>query len=293
MTTLTCPSNPPVQHAPELFGGICQPEHLTGKHRLCNKTSKAGKLLAIAGALDGILQQGRDFSRCDCWLDLLDGLQYEESIFSSRALKGRVTCAVFSALVFRCPEHPDFELWKERCHHVLEEGNIPYYRILAGVALSHYYYQRGDFAQGILIVDALFGITRLSTTPPQGVIAHRFSDAAFSYLRGGFERSLESVSDGLARLDGGEADPRQLAFFGMGAASALSLGDMEKAKAFLSTMARFREKMRPIDRVNYYSLVAYEALLRGDIFKAALFRSQLQRSGPQKLDRVLSVICQV
>jgi hypothetical protein len=55
-----------------------------------------------------------DFKPLDRWIPVLEGLEYRFKEFPSDEIELQFTSAMFSALVYRQPQHPEIETWAER-----------------------------------------------------------------------------------------------------------------------------------------------------------------------------------
>jgi len=188
------------------------------------------------------------------------------------------------ALTFKEPWHPGMEKWAEEALNVAKRSDDMYLRAETGFALGHYYRWKGDGPRCRVIIDSLRGRTPAQKSTPMPRLTASVVEAAYFWESGDHEASGRTVAEALelARESGSHLIDHML--LGQAAASALAREDLETASGLLAKMSAVPEKGSSYERSFYHFLLAWEALVRGDI-------SLAYRQATTSLDSVLGFRC--
>ena len=213
----------------------------------------------------------------DPWITLLDELLQENPEFPSEEVEMRVAGAMLSAIHLRRPRHPEGGRWAERALELARRHPDLGFRGITALNWFLYHWQLGDLARAALVVDEMRALMRARDVSPvvainasMAVVWHESLSALPSY-----RRTVSEVLE-LARTTGMFYASKQASLIA-GLFAALSDGDLETAHAWL----RDFEKDLPIFGTGfhawYHMFVVREALLRGDLERAATRRPEMVR----------------
>src|SRR2546425_1268700 len=233
----------------------------------------------------------------DPWVALLEELMAEVPKFPSEAVEGRVAGAMLASLAFRQPHHPEGARWAERALELARRdpdrisfaGSAHYWFI--------YYWQLGDLQKASLVVDEMRGLMRArDVSPPVAVIAgitvalHEFVFALPSCRRTVSEMLELTQATGMLSLT------TRYGLLSVGLQWALTHGDLETAGPWLQELVKARNSLGPGWAFFSYFFGAMEALIRGDVGRAASYLPEMLRLAlldgwlrDEVLARVLSV----
>lgn len=99
----------------------------------------AGLFLAWASIVETIVFEYSRATGLDRWIADLDGLMRRFPEFPSPQIEARVISAMFSALMFRQPQHPRMDHWIDRLRDIIERATDANERVLLGAHLCIYF----------------------------------------------------------------------------------------------------------------------------------------------------------
>ncbi|MBI1731703.1 MAG: hypothetical protein HYR49_02905 [Gammaproteobacteria bacterium] len=202
------------------------------------------------------------YRELDPWIATLDELMREFPEFPSPEIHDRVATSMFVALTMRMPQHPMIEAWEKRALAIFRNSTNPKIQAEIGAYLALYYLMSGNSPGAEAEVSGLRTLTQLRGAPPIALILGRAAEALFHWRVGQFEECLEAVSKGLLVAGNTGVHLWDWLLLGQGLSSALSLGDLEKAKEFLRDMAP--EESHRLEVCYYKYLASWEAYLQGN-----------------------------
>ncbi|MCC6543801.1 MAG: hypothetical protein IT392_04780 [Nitrospirae bacterium] len=267
----------------------------------CSREDKAGIFLSWCGVVDTIFHSFNNFAQLDPWIALLDEMMTRYPVFPSYEIESRVTYTIFEALLFRNQMHPDFHRWAEKAFQIFQkdhtgrrdyppiqgEGQACPERIRRGgdgltkvfsanpdealrvevvFFLVFYCHLKGEFARASILIHELRESTStLPEAPPLSLLVWKAAEAFHYWLTGSKDTAIDAVNTGLLISRETGVHHMDYILLGQGISCALSSGDMVTAKMFLREMVSVLNRGTQNDRCFYYYLVAWDAMLRGDI----------------------------
>jgi len=143
----------------------------------------SGVYLSWCGVINTIFHAFEDYSKFDRWIARLDELRARYSIFPSDDIRARVTYAMFLALTYRNPLHPDFHAWAEEAIEIFQHDRDSCLRMEIAFHLVCYCHMVGDFARALLIIGQLReSAGSLSEAAPLSLLGWKATVAFYSWL---------------------------------------------------------------------------------------------------------------
>ncbi len=230
----------------------------------------AGTCLALWGVVHAHIYAMADFNPLDRWIGLLEDLGRKSRNFPSVEIELRFVSAMFSALVYRQPQHPEIATWEERALSLAERTSNPNLRIQTMATVALYRSTTGDFARAQVAIDFIKELSPVREATPLMQIRLKAIEAAHYKYQGSHAACMQAVREGLnvSRTTGIVLFAPMLCYHG--ATSALGMNDYPSAQTLIEQMTSSLERFRPYDLVIYHSLKTQEALFLGDYNQAFL-----------------------
>jgi LuxR family maltose regulon positive regulatory protein len=236
------------------------------------KTQKevTGIILACWGIVHSIIYGMADYKPLDRWIPVLEELGHSFKELPSDEIELYFTSALFSALAYRQPQHPEIETWAERALSLAEGSSNLNLKLQTIATVAIYRVQTGDFGKVSLIINSLRKLSQSRDATPLIRIRLGIIEAAYYRFVGLYEKCLKAITDGLelSRVTG--IHTFEIALLYHGVCSAVSASDHKAAAKFLEEMSTSLRSFRPWDLCTYHSAKAQEALVREDPREASL-----------------------
>jgi LuxR family maltose regulon positive regulatory protein len=228
----------------------------------------AGIIQACSGMVDSIINMAADFSSLDRWISVLEEVGGAFKEFPTEELELLLASNMFSALVYRQPQHPEIERWVNRALSLAEGSSNLILKCQTIFAEAYYRVQTGDFEKALLGIHSLKKMVESKESVPLIQIRLGFLEAAYCRYAGLHERCLKAVSDTLklSRMTGIRAFDAHILCHGV--RSALLMDDYKTASNLLEEMGSSLSSSRPGPAANYHNAKTQEALFRGDLEQA-------------------------
>lgn len=197
----------------------------------------SGAFLSWAGIVDTFVYEWRDFRPLDRWIDEFDGLLRKYGGFHTREIEVRLTSAIFAALMFRQPHHPDMKHWEERVLSLMEKTEDPTRRISIGSNLVLYFLWTGRFNESEALIATLAPGLQSAKMAPLPYLMWLRSEALHYFYVTRPEQGLETLRKGLRIAGETGIHTIDLMFYGTGIYHAAVIGDAVLAREFLDKMS--------------------------------------------------------
>ena len=224
-----------------------------------------GIFLSLSGVFRSITFSFSDFKQFDRWISTLYDLLDEHGDLPSVEIEADVTLSMLSAILFRQPQHPDFETWAARGQLLLQKNIDMNVKIFILTALIFYRLYSGELKKASVLIGSFRDLTRAPTINPLALITLRFMEANYCWVIADFEGCTKAVTDGLKVSAATGVHGRDFFLFLQGAEGALSSGDMEAAREMLRRMDLCIDKGRVWERALYHAFSLWDALSRGSL----------------------------
>ncbi len=246
--------------------------------RLRAAGDRAGALLAWSGAAESVLYERGNFTRLDRWIAALEALLEKDPGFPSREIEARVTAAMFAALAFRQPQHPEIGRWAERARALAQASRDPGIRIQAHAHLALHAFWTGEVARAEAELDRLEELGRARGCSPVVQLVRARVEAIARWYSGAVEPCLRTVSEGLALALTSGARGMDHELLAQAVYGTLSAGKLGAAREFLGRLRAALDSRRLMDVSHHAYLSAWEALLRGDLPRAGALAAEALRT---------------
>mgnify|MGYP001567999601 FL=1 len=158
----------------------------------------AGVFLAWSGAVETFVYQWGDFKPLDWWISEIEALLTQYPEFPSPEIEARVKAGIFTALMYRQPQHKDLPYWSERLQELLEENPDTSLRILTGMHLLFYYtWWIGDIGKATRLINMLKPLTHAADLPPLIRIVWCAMQSAYYRIMGDHTTAMRSADEGM------------------------------------------------------------------------------------------------
>jgi len=239
-----------------------------------SQTEVAGIILACWGIVHSIIYGQINFSPMDRWIPVLEELGHRFKEFPSEEIELRFASSLFSALLYRQPQHSEIETWAERALSLAERSLNLNLKLQTISTVAFYRVYVGDFAKALLAINSLRKWSQSKESTPLIQIRLGAIEAAYYRYVGLHEKCLKAVSEGLelSRTTGIHMFDPILLYHG--ATSALGINDYSVAKRLLEQMTSSLPSYKSYDLCIYHSAKTQEALFQGDLSQALLHIEQ-------------------
>ena len=233
-------------------------------HKLFYKQNdRAGLFLSWAGAVEATRFGQSDAGPLDQLILRLDELLLDDASFPSEAIEFQVAHAMYSALFWRQPQHPEFERWRDRALMLARSGPDQARRSYTVYMSVTYELLMGHRAEARFLLDSLAALN-LRDAPPIVQNISYFARAYFEREAGMTAACMETVRQGLQASTSSGVHVWDFLMSTQGVLAALTVGDLGCADTLLASMARAADLKQPGTASMYHFLVATGHLRRGD-----------------------------
>ena len=233
--------------------------------RFAEEDSPAGLFLSWSGVVETFLLQWDDFTGLDRWLEWLEARLAHMAGFPSPEVELRVTLAMFMALIFRRPDHPDLRGWLDRLLRLSESSADPQLQVAGLFAAAFYLQWIGHLPEAGVRVEQLVHLTRRSLVAPAPTLHCKVTEASFAWFTAAFDTAFKKVDEGLAMAAETGAHLWDHRLLAQGVYAALSQGDLKRAGAYLAKMSAETHPRRRLDVSHYHLLRSWEAFQSEDL----------------------------
>lgn len=245
--------------------------YIQAHNRFRKQDDTAGQILSVTGTIETILTEWGDFTQLDPWIAELDRLLKNTIAPPYGETEARAMVAMFSALMFRQPHHPDMKLWEGRTFELLRSDMGNSLRLLAGSYLSHYYYWIGDILQAGVVIDIMDELLKSVDLSPLDFMTVMMQKAVHGWFTADCKGCLEAVNQGLEEAEKSGIHLVDNWLLAQGVYAALSLDDPEMAKPLLDRMKSILHSHRYLDISHFYYLSSMYQLQQGNLELALQF----------------------
>jgi ATP/maltotriose-dependent transcriptional regulator MalT/DNA-binding SARP family transcriptional activator len=236
---------------------------------LCEADDTTGALLAWAGAVETFVLENDDYGGLDTWIARSEDLLRRFPAFPSSEIEAQVVAAMLAALLYRRPHLASLTVWAQRAVELGRTTTDPAVRWQLVRRLLEYRLWTGELEAAHALAAELRGSAAAPETPEMDRLAAALVIGRLEWLAGDFPsaRSTLEAALGLARASGLSLFTHRLV--GEAALAALSEGNRPLARRWLAEMRRDSASQRRGDRALYTLAVSWDALLAGDVRRAA------------------------
>ncbi|MGD8567236.1 MAG: BTAD domain-containing putative transcriptional regulator [Gammaproteobacteria bacterium] len=158
---------------------------------------RTGCYLSWAAVIETYVFTWNDFTTIDPWIELFFSLYTSNTDFPNEEVAAHVSSAIFSALLWRQPQHKDLPKWAERVKYIaLSNADKPICMVL-GNPLVFYYLWSGNFASATIMIDALRDVRERLDSDPLIQLNWYVLEAMHAFFNARHEACLKAVNAGI------------------------------------------------------------------------------------------------
>jgi ATP/maltotriose-dependent transcriptional regulator MalT/DNA-binding SARP family transcriptional activator len=226
----------------------------------------SGSFLSWSGVVDSFIYEWGDFTPIDRWIAAFEELKTCHAEFPSSEVEARVTFGIFTALMYRRPQHPDLPHWLDRVRTLMLNSPDTQLRMMIGHHLLLYFsWWAGDLHKAAMVINALRPLASSSDITPLTRIVYHSIEANYNWMTASGEACLKTVREGLETAHTAGVHLWDFMLFAQGVWGSLTEGDIAGAGRFLSGMAAALNPANGMNVCLYHDTAGIEALWRGDI----------------------------
>ncbi len=230
----------------------------------------AGIFLAWSGVVETYIYQWGDFKPLDKWIAEIEALLVKYSTLPSPEIEAKVTAGVFTALMYRQPQHPHLPVWTERLHRLIEVSpNASLSMLMGNHLLLYYTWWSGDLAKGTNLVNMLEPLSRIPDLAPLSRIAWHAIKAAHCWMTGDNTICIQAVEEGLKIAEATGVHVWDFMLLAQGVWGILTSGEIERVPSMFKRMLLVMDNRRLLDVCHYRYQAFIEAMHRNDVRQMA------------------------
>lgn len=224
-----------------------------------------GLCLCWSSIIETYLYEWGNFKPLDGWIEKLDQLLSQNKEPLSEEISARITASMFSALIYRQPQHKDFQVWEQRARALLNSEMAIHHRVMIGNQLILYYSWIGDLAKASLVIEILSPALDKKNIAPLTLIIWKSMESMYLWLTLKNDKALEAMESGLELANNSGIHIWDFMLYAQGMYGAVNNNDLIKAKELLKAMSESMHGNRRLDAAHYHYQAASLALLNDDL----------------------------
>jgi len=241
-----------------------------------------GLYMSWAGVTTALFFRHDDMLPVRQWIEELNWLREQHSHWPSLELRGRVTIGAFSILMMGYPQHPDLTQWLERTEKMYRFIPIDALRCFIGAHLGMYYSFFGHIGKLSILAEQLRPLIAVSKIPP---LARLLANAIliFEGWQTADEHKVDqAIQQGLQLAESHGVFVTAQWLYGSASMAKLSQFNIKQAAEFIDKVRDCTNQKSRAEVANYHYVVAWLALLRGDLI-AAKFNFETALAGATEI----------
>jgi len=227
-----------------------------------------GLYLAWCGIVETYITEWGNFKPLDFWISAMEKILQEQKTFPSADIEARVAASMFSALMYRQPDHPEIDYWRQKLHDTILLMRDSKFQIKMGYQLYLYYIiWVGDLANAGMLAKLLRPGKKTLLDPATYTLWYAL-DSLYHWKIGEHQKSLEMAEKGLALANASDFHIWDSLLYSAGTYALLSLNQQQQAQNYIAAFAESLNPKRLWDVVNYHYLLGRLNLFTGNTHEA-------------------------
>ncbi len=204
------------------------------------------------------------------WINVLHEVLTEQPGYPSEEIEARVQMSLFNAVAFGQPDHPDIGTIRGRAFVLFCNGKItdPALALSTGLHLLVHYMYQGDMSKAGIVRNLLSQAALTGQATDLVRIFVGVSGAHYDFFIGELDVCIEEAKKALAFADDRGVHLWDFHLLGHSISASLSRGDKKTADELIAKLAGLLGCCRTFDKVYYYSLLSWKAMLDEDFIQA-------------------------
>jgi hypothetical protein len=229
----------------------------------------AGLYSCCAGAIQAVIFEAMDHSRCDVWLERVDTLEREGTPCPA-VLQPMFSTGMLLGTIFRRPEPRDRPRWAEQAMKLAAASDDIAHRVMTGGFLALRSVLHEDIDRASIFLEMLRDPAKSAeaSSSALSVLTLLQSDAINAWAGGDNASCIASVREALALANRSGVYVWNDHLCAIGITSAFTAEDYDAGREFLLLAKRAAEQGRNFAIGCYYFYASWEAFLSGDLTRA-------------------------
>ena len=260
------------------------------------KGDPTGQMLAWCTIVETFTYEFADVAPLDHWIAELERFMEKNPFFSSPEIEARIAAGMFTALIFRQPQHPMLPEWTQRVEHIIASCPDMSTRLLLGLNLLLYYsWWTAEFEKGRHLIEMLKPLASKEDLAPLPRIAWHATEAIYYWITAENAAALHAVEEGLKLAEASGVHLWDFMLLAQGVWARVTANDLAGAEAALVRLRSILDPQRHLDVIQYYTLAFCIAQQRNDThlmmeYAMASHRASQQAKMPWAECQVLIVL---
>jgi LuxR family transcriptional regulator, maltose regulon positive regulatory protein len=239
---------------------------------------REGLYSCCAAAIQAVIYEGVDHSRCDAWVARVEEL-LERGPACPEHLLPMVSAAMLMVVLFRRPEAPDRHEWAERAMALATASEDVAHQVNTGGLMVLHCVLHGNLARAAVIEQMLRESPRASQYSDLSTLTVLHARTMTAWAAGENAACIEMAREAHAVAARTGVFVWNDYFCALGMAASLTSENFEAAREFLALARAAAEQGRTFAVITYYYYASLEALLQGDHARALHLIEHALKSG--------------
>lgn len=223
----------------------------------------AGTILAASGVIETALVEWGEFTFLDDWIQRLEAIFQPTAALQVSDTEARAIFSMFTALMFRSPQHSAMATWMERMFALLNSDVDRDLRIQIGTYLSLYHYWIGDLALAEHTLSMSRQLAKTCRPTALALINLAMQEAVLHWHRARFDACITTVERGLAQAEENGVHILDNWLYAQSVYACLARGDLATAHNYLHRMQQSLVSHRHLDVCHFNYLFSLYHLQSG------------------------------
>jgi len=262
---------------------------------------RTGQLLSWSGVIETYMHDLACFSDLDKWIPIMQDLYEQGSESIDAMVNARVSMAMFTALMYRQPDHKQIGYWEEKVREVIfNTPNLTQRLNLGSQLLLYYTVWTGELPKATVLRKVLFQSVDPDAMESLSKILWFSTEATYLWKTGDVSASIQAVKKGLQVSDDIDVHVFDVLLLASGIYSSCAQKKLDQAEKYLRQMESRLDPNRQVDVMHYYYLASGLAILRGELGMAREYAETAviagQKSGalyPETLALLVLALCMI
>lgn len=262
---------------------------------------RTGQLLSWSGVIETYMHDLASFTDLDKWIAIMGDLYEAGAVSIDPMVNARVSMAMFTALMYRQPEHRQIAYWEEKVREVIfNTPNLTKRLNLGSQLLLYYTVWTGELPKATVLRKVLFQSVDPEEMEPLSKILWYSTEATYLWKTGNVTGSIQAVKKGLDIANEIDVHVFDVLLLASGIYSSCAQNKLDQAEKYLSEMESRLDPNRLVDVMHYHYLAAGLAITRGELGMAREYAETAwlagQKSGalyPEALALLLLALCMI
>ncbi len=227
-----------------------------------------GLLLSWCGIVDTYVYEWSDFTPLDRWIAEIEAILRSHPTPPSPEIEARVASAVFCALMYRQPGHPDLPMWEERVKTIILAGDdIRMKMIMSSHLILYNSWWTGEQAKAAFLISTLRSSVQSAQggRDPLAIIVWRALEAAYLWIVAEKDACLDAVQEGLGVAEQSGVHIWDFMLYSQAGLATLSSGELASAAEYRKRAEFILSTNRRLDICHYLYQMAWAALCENNL----------------------------